>query len=683
MPTAMSQFTAKDWRHGLTTLTPLKRDTRKGTDPRTTARRNGVLPGTPEWREACREYWQWSKALMALMHAKVGGDSTVEHADKLPTDDRPDYLDGQYLIAYDTETDGLAWEDDARPFLATISDYDRDWLFYLPGDDAKMAELVDDGRKVLRDALLNAHGLIFHNASFDIHHSVAAGIATLDELLAKDLHDTDLLARIVLGGGNAQYAGGFGLKRLAAEYLDADAGAEQDAVRECMVSLGLIQRPEQKSVPEGAFKRVWETYPEILEKYAMKDTRYTYDLFYTLIEKATEADLVVYEMERTLLPTIIRMEHIGMMLDANRVDALFEQYTNTYAKQREVLYSFNGGEPWNPDAPTELLPIMLENGVELTELTDTGQIRTDKWVLERHRDKSPVVDAVLDIRATSKFLSTYLGPMKDRNTVHPSYWQLGARTSRISCSRPNMQNIPIRSGPEMRSMFVPRPGYKLVVADYSSIELRLLAYYMNDQGLWDIIKAGDPFLWLGSKVFGTEDQEQWSVKRQSLKNGFYAITYGAGGPKLAQTIGGGMTAVQGRALAKSIKAALGPNYKLLTQRVESAVRTRGYVSTILGRKLYLPRDKGYIGLNSIIQGSASELMKVALIRSAEGLADIDAYPLLTVHDEIVAEAPARDAVLAQRILEESMLSVSDMAEGGIDLAVAGTICDMSYAQAKD
>lgn len=569
-----------------------------------------------------------------------------------------------YRIAVDTETDGLAWYDGKRPFIATVSDYDRDYLFNLT--DAL-------GVAALRDALLKADEWIFHNASFDIHHLVAFGVVTLDEAFSKTIHDTDLLARVVLGADN----GPFGLKHLATVHIDSDAQAEEHAMREIMVSMGLIKKADQKRMEDGAYHKAWLAYPDVVQAYALKDTRYTYDLFHTFMDQATPQDLGVYDLEMMVLPTIVRMEHTGVRIDPAVVDQLKVKYASEVESAQEFIRSVAEDDDFNPASNEQVADLLVAKGIPLTQTTETGQLRVDKWALEKF-EGHPLVDSVLTERTNSKFLSTYIGPMDGRDTVHTSFWQIGARTGRMSSSNPNLQNLPVRGGPEIRSMFVPRDGMAFVVADYSSIELRLLAYYMNDDRLWSIIQNGDPFLWLGSQIYGNEDQESWPVKRSPLKNGFYALTYGAGGPKLAQTIGGGMTADEGRELARKIKAVLGQPYRVLNQRIKKQIEAHGYVRTLAGRTQHCPHDKGYLGLNKLIQGSAADIMKHGLVGATEQLKMVNGYPLLVVHDEVVAEVPIDKA---DEGLERLRLAMSQ-ATDALELKVDGTVCYNSYAEGK-
>lgn len=592
-------------------------------------------------------------------------NATIRHKVRHAIDDRPDYLSGPYTLAVDTETTGLRWFADSFPFLATASDYDRDYLYKLPADNEN-----------LRRDILNAERLVFHNASFDIHMLVAAGIVTLDEILEKDIQDTDLLARCVLGAGN----GPFGLKYLATEFIDDSAGEAEVRVKEMMYSMQITRKVDQKELPDGAYYKCWQGYPHIVEEYALKDTRYTYDLFSVLMGKATQADLDCYELERKLMPVIIRMEHTGVAIDSDHVEQLIEHYTAKAQANAETLMELNGYEEINLDSNAQIADLLIRQGVPLTKLTPTGDLKVDKWTLEPFEEQHSVVAVLSEYRQATKFLSTYLGPMQGRDVVHPNYWQIGARTGRMSCSNPNLQNIPVRSGPEVRQMFVPREGRCLLVADYSSIELRLLAYYMNHEDLWAIIENGDPFLWLGAQIYGTEDQSLWPVKRQALKNGFYAMTYGAGGPKLAQTIGGGMTDQEGRQLASKMKAALGAPYRQLNSRIRKTVEAHGLVRTVGfgNRTQYVPMDKSYVGLNTLIQGAAADIMKQGLVNAAVALAEFDGYPLLTVHDEIVAEVSTEYDVTALDALEQAMQAATDL----FPLKVEGTICYRNYGEGK-
>lgn len=857
-------------------------------------------------------------------------DSTMGHTSRNAQDDRPRYLqDGPYALAVDTETKGLRWWDDGTPFIATASDFDRDYLY-------RFNEKKDPAW--LREAILRADTLIFHNASFDIHVLVQAGVVTMDEILSKRIEDTDLLARCVLGAAN----GPFGLKRLATEYVDSSAGDAEQAMKEAMVSMGIIRKVGQKDVGDGAFFRCWEGYPQLVEEYARLDTRYTYDLYHVLKGMATPEDHRVYELERAAMPVVIRMEHVGLRLDQEKVVSLRRKFIEQRDRTHEALLALNDGVEINFDSTAQVAGFLQAQGVPLTATTPTGEIRTDKWALEKFEESYFAVRLLSEYRQAQKFLSTYIEPMIGRDVVHPSFWQIGARTGRMSCiaegslvdcprdlehaplgvpiehiqvgqyvysfgsdgvprparvlaktnmgekrvlrlvyqasghsrymgelratpdhlirmrdgryvrmddlkpgdqlafisrgvyddgyarigwggapvrehhhlcnghevvhhldhrklnnaldnlhgmtasqhariiehgvkyrtvrfkpcpytreefecivadgvrrainttghdhstlkrwaiefgvcipdarrrrdvatnhrvvsvvsdgetvpvwdltiegtpnfvvneiavhncSNPNLQNIPVRSGPEVREVFVPRDGHVFIVADYSSIELRLIAYYMNHEELWRIIEEGDPFLWLGEQIYGTSDPASWPVSRSKLKNGYYALTYGAGGPKLAATIGGGMTPQQGKQLASSIRGALGKPYRVLNQRIREQVESSGFLRTMGSRTQHVSPDKSYVGLNALIQGSAADIMKWGLVKAAKAIEPFGGYPVLVVHDEIVAEVPAHHADDALVAMKQAMVDATDL----LPLKTSGTVAVHSYAEGK-
>lgn len=569
------------------------------------------------------------------------------------------------LLAVDTETDGLDWFAEHRPFVATTSDKSED-VWYDMSDH--------DQRTELRRVILDADGLVFHNAAFDIHMLVADGLFELDELLAMEIHDTSILARIVIPAAEANYQ--FGLKPLSKLLVDSSARDAEDELKQHMHALGLL-RKGASNIQDGAYLAVFKEFPDVLTRYAMDDTRLTFELFGVLMERATPEDLMIYGLEQQVFPEIVRMEDRGIALDKDAVERLFTQYTAAQEDAYSRLLEFVTIPDFNPDSNDQVAETLMAAGVPLVDTTDSGQVRVDKWVLEKHADH-PAVAALLDYRMFHKFLSTYVEGMRGRDVIHPGLWQLGTKTGRMSSSRPNMQNIPVRSGPEIRSVMVPREGNAFLVCDYSSIELRVLAHYMNSPEFWDIVLNGDPFLWLGENIYGTADQSSWPITRQSLKNGYYALTYGAGGPKLAATIGGGMTADEGRELARKIKGTLGTHFKVLNDRVQSQVRKHGFVRTIMKRTQYVPKDRAYTGLNYLIQGSAADVMKLGLLNVADVVREFDGHVLLPVHDELLAEVPAVYAEDALPRMQEAMTSATDL----FPLAVSGAICESNYAQAK-
>lgn len=651
-------------------------------------------------------------------------EGTVGHRLALPSDDRPKYLrednDLGYLLAVDTETDGNNWWDGHRPFIATASDYDRDYLYRMhdPQDVRSLAM-----------AILSADALVFHNAPYDVHMLVAANVVSLDDILAIPIYDTYVIAKVTLGEGNmvGSHLGKFGLKNLAAHFVDGDALEPERVMKQRMKDLGLITRADQKNLPDGVYHELWKVEPEVVETYAMKDTRYTYDLFQVLMEKhRAEPDLkkrtghaLALEIEREVAPELIRLEHRGMRVDPAVVDDLHAEYSEKLDQISEAIgFAADdvGMDEINPDATKDVVALLEAHGVVITEVTDGGYIRTDKKTLEAYEDNS-VVALILDYRRTSKFLRTYLEPMKDRDVVHTSINPLGAWTHRMSSRRPNMQNIPARDEQSMRirEMFIPRDGYALIAADYDRVEPTLLAWYMNDEDLMRQFQEGDPYSDMRDEFISRTGMTE--LGRQQFKNAFLAITYGVGINKLAKMI----DTVPGTAaeVKDSIEAMLGPAYSNpfypplknpdgsndwsrgrkynglpdgFVQRAKKKIKGKdatGYVTTIGGSShRILPSEDGndnaYRAPNTIIQGSAAYIMKRGLTRAARVLRDeYGGHVLMVVHDEIWAEVPLGVEHDALEACMEQMRSAEDLASNGkLRLAVTGKVCYTSIAEAK-
>lgn len=601
--------------------------------------------------------------------------------------------DARYL-AIDTETTGLDWWGPHEAFLATTSDRDRDYTFVLDRE-ADRENLVAQVHR--------ATDLIMFNAQFDIHMLVKTGLFTYDDLLSKGIHDASILSRMLIRQDHVKYI--YRLKNIADVILGDGSSDEETDLKLAMYEEGITRRPDQKELPDGAYLDLYRLRPDVVVKYAEKDTRITWELYWALMDRLTNPDVQsgddrdaviaglqrVWDLERKTQLIVTRMEATGIKLDGDRMAALTADAEQELAKCELSLSEYLGGiDDFNADSPKQVAQVLVGAGVPLTEMSDDGNLRTDKFILAGFEADYPVVGALLGYRLYSKFLSTYLHPWQGREVLNPGINTVGTWTGRMSSSRPNLQNIPTRSGPRVREALVPRDGYSLVVADYSSIELRVLAYYMNDPDFWDLVLDRDVFLWMGEEIYGHNDQDAWPVSRSNLKNGTYAMIYGGGGPRIADTIGGGMTPDEGRALVSDIKRTLGPAFARLNNRVKSKVRRTGSVNTILGRRQLIPPDKksnrlkDYLGLSALIQGSAADVMKLGLQRVAAAAPEFGAHLLLPVHDECLTEVPTEDADEWGKALSAGMEGALDDLglEYPLPLKAEAVICHNHYAEAK-
>jgi DNA polymerase-1 len=574
-------------------------------------------------------------------------------------------------IAFDTETRGFKWFDGETAFLGSWSDAKNDYVANL---------LTADGKQEYDNALKAADPLVAHNFSFDCHQTLhTTGYDILGA--GTNIDDTDIMARVAIPTG--QNKGSYKLKDLAGTLLnDPDAAKEQDIIKELGESIG-VKLTGKNATPEG-FYLVWKAYPDEMEKYAKKDSRHTYDL-HTKLETAL-GDSASYELEREVIPVLTQAEETGVRLDQEVVQRLKGEYEALEAEHRAPLVETIGEDALGGKGSKQaLLDALLEMGVPLYRTTKDGSLATHKFALQEFTDEFPILQTLLDWRVYEKFLSTYIAPMDGREVVHTSFKQAEAWTGRMSSASPNMQNIPKRAGKGVRAMFIPREDHVFVVYDYESIEVRLLAYYMASESYRSLIREGlDPHAYMAAQIHGG-DMEMYTKenatpenrkKRDVAKNTMFAITYGAGARRVSDM--NQISKAEAKALITKIKKGL-PGYYRLNQRIKNKIKTQGYVNTAFGRKQVVAKDKSYVGLNSLIQGTAAEVMKKGLVQVNDAVQEYGATPLLVVHDEVVVECPRENAERVSALMGPALTSAFPACDP--PLAVEGGIVTTNYADA--
>ncbi len=585
------------------------------------------------------------------------------------------------MISFDTETRGVEWFDpQQRAFLATFADAGTTFK----GTTANTIKFLFDASDTF----------IAHNLTFDWHMVRATwGYDLMDRLGDATFHDTDVMSRLLYPEGAHDSKGeyvGHKLKQLARIHLDPDADTEERELDEAAKALGYsgIKPPQNHKGPWRAYYDVWRAYPDVLERYALQDARITYDLFLKFWPKlqANPRLLALYELEMSVLPILVQAEQIGTAVDPERVKALHVSYTEREAAARTSLLTqgWPEGALHGKGSKEALLTYLMDElGIPLYRKTDNGAIKTDQYALAEFAEDHPILDEFLEWRTYEKFLATYIDPMLERTVVHPSFRQIGAWTGRMSCARPNMQNIPVRAGSEVRDVFVARPGRKFVVSDYDSIEVRLLAHYLGSRGesYRQLIREGhDPHAYMAAQIHGGTMADflkgtPGEAERQIAKHTMFAITYGAGAPRVADM--NKIDKGSARELIKAIKDSL-PGYYRLMQRLKQKVAVSGHVQTIGGRVSPIKKDKSYVALNAVIQGSAADIMKMGLVEVAEALAPLGWRPLLVVHDEVVSEGPAESAEQALAAQNEALKRAFNLDP---PLEVGGKVVDR-YGEAK-
>jgi DNA polymerase I len=379
------------------------------------------------------------------------------------------------------------------------------------------------------------------------------------------------------------------------------------------------------------------------------------------------------DVELPLASVLARMEARGVALDADYLEAMGAGVRERMASLRASVFGY-AGEEFNLNSPPQLRKILYDKlGLQPGKKTPKGELSTDASVLEKLRDVHPIVDALLSWRELDKLNSTYLealprlvDPRDGR--IHTTFNQAVAATGRLSSSNPNLQNIPVRSdlGREIRRAFVPgAPGQVLLVADYSQIELRVLAHLSGDAGLREAFLGGqDIHAATAATVFDLPPDQVDPESRRRAKAVNYGLAYGMNAWGLAQRLD--IAPDEAQEIMDGYFAGF-PSIKAYLDAQVGRATVDGYTETLLGRRRYVPelqasnprvRDLGRRqALNAPIQGSASDVFKVAMIavdRALRAEPDLDCHMLLTVHDELVFEVPEGQVEQAAEVVRERM-----------------------------
>ena len=395
------------------------------------------------------------------------------------------------------------------------------------------------------------------------------------------------------------------------------------------------------------------------------------DLFAKMKSEITAygEDALYNEIEFPLAQVLADMTRTGVLVDRNGI----EQFgTKLRAELEQVLARIHmetGSASFNPNSPKQLGEMLFDTmGLPHGKKTQRGW-STDAETLESLRDY-PLVEDVLQYRAYQKLNSTYVeGLLKvigEDGRIHSTFNQTEARTGRLSSDNPNLQNIPIRTelGSQLRAYFVAKPGCVLVDADYSQIELRILAHITGDAHMQQAFLNGeDIHRSTAAKIYGIPQSEVTPRLRSSAKAINFGIMYGKGAFSLAKDIG--VSVKEADAFLKSYLAAF-PSVSGYMDKTIADAKANGYVSTLFGRRRALPelassnfnvRSSGErMARNTPIQGTAADVIKLAMVRVWKRLRDekMESRLILTVHDELIVETPEAEAEKAAAILREEM-----------------------------
>lgn len=406
----------------------------------------------------------------------------------------------------------------------------------------------------------------------------------------------------------------------------------------------------------------------LLEEHGVKSFKDLVDVLRKKIEENNQLELLC-DIEIPLSKVLAEMEIVGFLVDADGIKNYGELLNEKLKVLQKEIYEYVGYE-FNVNSPQQLGQALFEKlGLPAGKKIKTGY-STSASVLEKLKYMHPAVDLVLDYRAFSKLKSTYCDGMlkviSDDGRVHSNFNQTETRTGRISSTEPNLQNIPVRTelGREMRKFFCAKEGCVLVDADYSQIELRILACIAKDENMINAFKEGvDIHTVTASEVFKIPKSMITPVMRTRAKAVNFGIVYGISAFSLAKDIG--VT----RKEAQEYIDNYFNHYKKIKEYLDDVVRNakeNGYVETLFGRRRYIPELSASnfnlrafgerVAMNMPIQGTSADIIKLAMIKVYDRLKkeNLKSKLILQVHDELIVESPEQEAEYVKKILQEEM-----------------------------
>lgn len=553
-------------------------------------------------------------------------------------------LQAQKLFAIDTETSSLD-PLSAKLVGISISWQDGHAAFVLPKPEWLAA---------LAPILANAKiGKVGHNIKFDLHSLTTAGLP-----VAGIAFDT-MVASYLLNPGSRAHG------------LDVLAFAE----------FGAQMTPITDLIGKGAQQRSMADVPlDEVTPYACADADYTWRLLAVLrkdLESKQQIKLLE-TIELPLIPVLASMERAGVKLDT---DFLAEMSTSVGAQiaQLETSIHRSAGGPFNINSPLQLKEVLFGKlAISAMGLgrTKTG-ISTAADELEKLADAHPIIGKIMEYRELTKLRSTYLDALPLQvasydNRVHTSYSQTIAATGRLSSSDPNLQNIPIRTplGGQIRKAFIAERGFAIVSADYNQIELRLIASLAQDPTMIDTFLRGeDVHTRTASELHDVPVEQVDKALRRTAKEVNFGIIYGMGSSGLAQR----QHIPRDKARAFIDKYfALHPKIAEYLETTKQAALVHGFVETIFGRRRYLPEIAASApqirsaaeraAINHPVQGTAADLMKLAMIAVHAKLPDVSpkSRMIMQVHDELVFEVPTADVPKVASLVKQTMEDVHQL-----------------------
>ena len=600
----------------------------------------------------------------------VGDLSTVEHSYTLITGEEEmkgllEALTGAEAFAFDTETDGLDGMQDHLVGISVAVRPHEAWYLPLPEDmeEAKtllrpLVPFFADPEKVK----------VAQNGKFDLKF-----LSRYDLRAVPPLWDT----------------------MLAHYLLDPEARHGLDHLSETLLRYRPI--PIEQLIGKGSKQRnMRQLEPKEVLPYAAEDADLTLQLYRHLrprIEGEEHLRSLFYDIEMPLVGVLLEMEQAGVRVDVDLLESAIVDLSTELERIEEDFRRYTPEDPVNINSPKEVGDFLFGHlGLsEKPKKTRTGQYSTREEDLEMVADRHPAVRLVLDYRGLSKLVNTYLvplpmmvNPMTGR--IHTTYHQAKTATGRLSSSDPNLQNIPVRDeqGREIRKAFTandPDAGDLFVSADYSQVELRLMAHLSGDSSLIEAFRHGaDIHAATAAKIFGIPREEVTGEMRRKAKTANFGIIYGISAFGLSARLG--IPRGEAKELIDGYFSSFPGVKRYIDKAIEQAHKD-GYVDTLFGRRRYIQninsRNRNLVAnaermaINAPIQGTAADIIKVAMVRVARRLREegFRSQMILQVHDELCFTVPAEERERLMAMVKEEMeqvlpsLSVPLIADVGV------------------
>lgn len=552
-------------------------------------------------------------------------------------------LSQQEIFAFDTETTSLNYME--AQLVGLSFSWQKDEAYYIPvghtylgvPEQLPLQQVLAELKPIFENDVKKKIG---HNIKYDVevlanYHIDVKGIAfdTMLESYVLDStatrHDMDTLSLKYLGHKTITYdeVTGTGAKRINFSEVDL----------------------------------------QVATQYAAEDADVTWQLHQVLWPKIHADEKLKYvfqQIEVPLIHVLVMMERNGVLLDVAQLKQQSELMAKTIKQLEDKIYQLSG-VVFNIGSPKQLQEILFEKlKLPVSKKTPTGQISTAESVLQELAEEYELPKIILEYRSLAKLKSTYTDRLPEQvnsvtHRVHTSYNQTGAGTGRLSSSDPNLQNIPIRTeeGRKIRKAFIARPGYKIVAADYSQIELRIMAHLSQDKGLVSAFNHGqDIHRATAAQVFGQNISEVTDDQRRKAKAINFGLIYGMSAFGLAKQLRIERAAAQSYIDSYFMQYPGVLNYM---QNTREKAHQQGYVETILGRRLYLSEINARnlqlqkaaerAAINAPMQGTAADIIKLAMNKIATWLdeSDVDAKLIMQVHDELVFEVADMDIDVAK------------------------------------